>query len=350
MSTTGGAPTDPPAGRIEVQLPDARDPTSAVFDAVRARLEGERPFPLRDVAFEARVDRDVLARLFVAAGRLRDDDRYGIEDLGYARDLHAMLERFEVDVLERALRLHQRAATTVAVNQLAILRGHPGLNPLLAPDAELRPEVVDLIVDEADRLLPTVQRLLARDHHVALLRLLDTDVVASASRTGDDDVQLAVGFVDLVGFTRLSATVDPAGVAEVLGGFEDKVHDAANAVSDVIVVKFIGDAAMLVSGELDRLVDVCLRVLEEPFLAGDEVERRAGASYGSVHVRDGDYVGTAVNTAARLTDLARPGALLVDGVAEEHLGDRWRASLLPLRKLKGLGTSRHLRVRRVDDG
>lgn len=348
----GAAPqpegSSPGRGPIEVRPPSSVDAGAAVLARVRDRLAGDRSLPLRDVAFETHLPREELARLFAAAGRMRDDDRYGRDDLDYARDLAELRRRFEPEVLQRALRLHQRAATTVAVNQLAVLRGDPRINPLLAADTELPPEVVDLIVDEAEFLLPVTQRLIARDHKEALLRLLDTDVVAAASRS-EDTITLAVGFVDLVGFTRLSATVDPSAVGGVLGGFEDAVHQAAEDVDDVLVVKFIGDAAMLVSGEVDRIVDVCLRVVDEPFVAGDEVERRAGVSHGGVEIRDGDYVGTPVNTAARLTDLARPSTVVVDGGARPSLGDDWDVSVLPKRTLKGLGKARHLRVRRPVD-
>jgi adenylate cyclase len=329
---------------IDVRLPGPADPAKDVLSAVRDRLAGRRDHPLRDVAFDLHLDRDELERLFRAAGRLRDDDRYGDDDRAYADDLAELLTRFDLPVLERMLRLHQRAATTVAVNQLALLQNDPRLAPLLDPDADVPESITQVIADDAERLLPLTQRLLVADHREALIRLLDTEVVLEASRTASDAVELAVGFVDLVGFTRLSAAVDPAGVGEVLAGFEDGVHHAASSVGEVLVVKFIGDAAMLVSGDLDRLVDVLLRVVDDPLPSGDEVERRAGAAAGPVAVRDGDYIGNAVNTAARLTDLARPGSVLVEEPAAARLAGDWPRKQLRPRKLKGLGRARPYRV------
>jgi adenylate cyclase len=93
-------------------------------------------------------------------------------------------------------------------------------------------------------------------------------------------------------------------------------------------------------GATEALVDVALEVVEEPLLAGDEVERRAGLSRGMVHVRDGDYVGNAVNTAARLTDLARPGSVLVAEDAASRFARDWVTRQLRPRKLKGLGRVR----------
>lgn len=341
---------DGPERPIEVRVPDARPPAQRLLGAVRERLGEPREVPLRDLAFDLRLDRDVLARLFAAAGRTRDGERYGASDRAYARDLSVLLERFDVDVVERMLRLHQRAMTTVAVNQLAQLQGDPRLAPLLDPEGDLDADLIEALVEDAARLLPVTQRLIAGDHNEALLRLLDTSVVADASTSAAESVDLAVAFIDLVGFTRLSATADPTIVGDVLGGFEDGVHTAANDVGDVLVVKFIGDAAMLVGGVVDDLVEVCLRVVEDPLPSGDEVERRAGVAAGGVQIRDGDYVGHPVNTAARLTDLARPGSVLVDEPAVERLDDEaWRCKRLHGRKLKGLGRMRPSRVLRPDD-
>jgi adenylate cyclase len=336
---------------IEVRVPPPTDRAQVLLGAVRDRLRAHRDVPLRDVAFDAHVDRDELARLFAASGRLRDADRYGDADRTYARDLAILLDRFELPVLERMLRLHQRAMTTVAVNQLSQLQRDPRLAPLLEPGGELPADLVDAIAEDAALLVPITQRLLALDHHEALLRLLDTTVVADASTTSATSVDLAVGFVDLVGFTRLSATAAPDSVGDVLGGFEDAVHAAATAVGDVLVVKFIGDAAMLVGGRVDDVVEVCLRVTEHPRSSDDEVERRAGVAAGSVSVRDGDYIGHAVNTAARLTDLARPGSVLVDEGAVGRLdAEAWHLKRLHGRKLKGLGKLRPSRVLRPGAG
>jgi class 3 adenylate cyclase len=336
---------------IEVRVPQPPDRAQVLLGAVRDRLRDRRDTPLRDVAFDARIARSDLVRLFAASGRLRDQDRYGDADRRYARDLAVLLERFDVPVIERMLRLHQRAMTTVAVNQLSQLQGDPRLAPLLEPGGELPRELVDAIAEDAALLTPLTERLLALDHHEALLRLLDTTVVADASTTSATSVDLAVGFVDLVGFTRLSATAAPDSVGDVLGGFEDAVHAAASDVGDVLVVKFIGDAAMVVGGRVDDVVEVCLRVTEHTRSSDDEVERRAGVAAGSVSVRDGDYIGHAVNTAARLTDLARPGSVLVDEDAVGRLdADAWQLKRLHGRKLKGLGRVRPSRVLRPVEG
>ena len=47
----------------------------------------------------------------------------------------------------------------------------------------------------------------------------------------------------------------------------------------------------------------------------------AGAAHGQALRRWGDYYGGPVNLAARLTERARPGALITDKAARERAGD-----------------------------
>lgn len=59
---------------------------AATLDAVRAALSEERPYTLGEVARAVHLDPDDLARLFTAANRHADDDRYGSRDMEYARE------------------------------------------------------------------------------------------------------------------------------------------------------------------------------------------------------------------------------------------------------------------------
>lgn len=320
---------------------------AATLDAVRAALSEERPYTLGEVARAVHLDPDDLARLFTAANRHADDDRYGSRDMEYARDLATMLARSTVDIIERELRLRLRLLSQVVVNDLATIRLDNTVAALIeqgADPARLGEELATI----ATEVLPAVARQLGHDYRAVMQRLLDSDVVARASADFGRHVDLAVGFVDLVGFTRLSATTEPETVGSVLGAFEDLASRAVAEVGDVLIAKTIGDAVMVVSGDVDHLVDVLLRIIEDepPELVG--IGRRAGVCWGEVIVREGDYVGTTVNHAARLTDVARPGSLVIAEDVSGHLdAERWDLSHLPVVRLKGLGTSRPYRVRRI---
>lgn len=315
---------------------------------VRERFAAERPYDLDELAEAAEVDRDVVERLFRAANRLHVDDAYGTRDVDYLELVKPLLERLPIEQLERAARLRSRVLSSVVIADMRAAQLDATVREAMESGLE-DGALGEVFADAAEVLIPRSAEIIAADYRDQVLRLLDSDVVEQASRDLGRDVWLAVGFVDLVGFTELSAHADPDGVGDVLDAFERLVETTASDVGDVLSTKTIGDAVMLVAGDVDRLARVLAHVVtadDVPELA--EVARRAGIATGEVRVRDGDYVGTVVNTAARLTDLAHPGSLVVTHDAWDHLpDDDWDTSLLPPKYLKGLGRSRPLRLRRA---
>jgi adenylate cyclase len=124
-----------------------------------------------------------------------------------------------------------------------------------------------------------------------------------------DTLKLAVGFVDLVGFTALSRTMTSAELAEVIDRFEDSAQDIV-AARDGRTVKLIGDEVMFVCVDAAAACDIALTLVER--FAGDEaVTPRGGLAWGDMLFRGGDYYGPIVNTASRAAELAVPGELLV---------------------------------------
>lgn len=330
---------EPPADR------PARDPDATrVLEEARRALTEPRPHGIDALLEASGLDEDTVVRLFAAAQRTSVDGRYGDRDLAYARDLRLLVDRSTVEVVERELRLRLRTITQVAVNDLSTVRLDSALGSLLDDGADptaLGARIADLARD----VVPAVERQLGADYRAALVRLLDSDVVGRAAADTARLPTMAVGFVDLVGFTRLSASTDPEGVGAVLTAFEDLASHTVEAVGEVLLAKTIGDAVLLVGGSPDRVARALLRTVEAEPDALVDVERRAGMAHGEVLVREGDYVGTTVNTAARLTDLARPGSLVVTSAAADALEGDWELSRLPPKRLKGLPTDRHTRVR-----
>jgi adenylate cyclase len=133
---------------------------------------------------------------------------------------------------------------------------------------------------------------------------------------GDDGVRMAVGFADIVGFTRRSRGLSQDELAELIETFE--------ATSAAIVtnhrgrvIKTIGDEVLFVA---DDPVDAA-RIARELVEAEDGgfPEVRVGLAYGDVVSRLGDVFGPVVNIASRLTSIARPGKVLLDREMREVL-------------------------------
>ncbi len=175
--------------------------------------------------------------------------------------------------------------------------------------------------------------------------MLSTEVVRAAAREPGHELELAVGFADMVGYTALSARIDPTGLEEVLDVFEQRVLEVIGAREDVSLVKFLGDAAMLVSVDPVALASTLLEVCERlPDL--EEAPLRAGLAHGRTLVREGDYFGPAVNLAARLTDRARPWSLLADPALDDVLDEHFEVSRIRPMSIRGIGFTRPLAVGR----
>lgn len=319
-----------------------------LVERARQILDEPRPLSLAAVADTAGVSEERLKRLFESVGRLRETG-YGQRDVDYARIVSGLLAVFGEDELIRSGRVRNRAVSQVAVNDLTTVSRALQRLDEAAEDADVG-ALADLVAAAGERIAPDVEALLQADYREMLLRLLETDIVGgSPSTAADGSLDLAVGFADLVGYTRLSASIDPEGLATVLRAFESLVHETVDDRGGILIPKFIGDAAMLVSGDANLVGDALLAIVETvtPDLEG--VPRRAGFAFGPVLVREGDYYGMAVNMAARLTDLARPESVLVDPETAELLDEAWRPRRTRPMRVKGLGTIQPYRLRRDEE-
>jgi class 3 adenylate cyclase len=120
----------------------------------------------------------------------------------------------------------------------------------------------------------------------------------------------AVGFVDLVGFTEISGAMSGRELAAFLRDFEGRAYDVVTAAG-ARVVKLIGDEVMFVASDPAAACRAGLELMAGFGGEHDHVLPRGGLAYGEMLVRGGDYYGSVVNLASRLTDEAVPQELLV---------------------------------------
>jgi adenylate cyclase len=147
---------------------------------------------------------------------------------------------------------------------------------------------------------------------------IDRQRVAQADVSERSLFRMAVGFIDLVGFTPLSRHTPPAELLELIGAFESRAFAVAVAHGGRIV-KHIGDEVMFVA--LDP-ADAC--AIAQSLMGGfelDGIAPRGGLAFGDVISRHGDYYGPVVNLASRLADLAIPQEVLVDAATAAVVPD-----------------------------
>jgi adenylate cyclase len=138
----------------------------------------------------------------------------------------------------------------------------------------------------------------------------------------------SVAFVDLVGFTVLSADGGDREAAHLAQHFSDQLMDITTGFSGR-VVKTLGDGAMLFFDNGAEAVRACLQLQADLDDQGFP-PIRVGINRGPVVAQAGDFYGTTINVAARITDYARPREVLVsssvlpdgaEGVELEEIGE-----------------------------
>jgi adenylate cyclase len=169
-----------------------------------------------------------------------------------------------------------------------------------------------------------------------------------ASLTSDGHPVLAVGFVDLVGYTRTSRESDAAQLQRMLERFERETSLRVTACGGR-VVKTLGDAVLFVADDVVGAAEVALETVAAHEADESLPEVRAGVAMGPVLTRLGDVFGDPVNLASRLTDEARPSSVLVDRAVAEALADdpSYRLQRLPQRTVRGYRALRPHVLRRA---
>jgi adenylate cyclase len=157
-------------------------------------------------------------------------------------------------------------------------------------------------------------------------------------------------FADLVGFAEFTARHGDDRGADLAVSFYERICSLASELG-CHVVKAIGDAVMVRSDNAEAAVSLAALILA---LAEEEgfPPARVGLDTGSAVERDGDWFGSTVNIAARVTSVAGAGELLMtertrhaaSGITCVELSARGRRSLkgLPEHVLFGRAEARAL--------
>jgi len=155
---------------------------------------------------------------------------------------------------------------------------------------------------------------------VNAVQLLSWDVLWNRGlgpRSKDTPNTATVVFVDIEGFTTYTSTNGDDAALELLGEHQ---RTAAGIVrrNGGRIVKHLGDGLMLVFPSAGAALRASVELVENP---PQPLKVRAGLHTGQVIVTSDDLIGNVVNTAARITDLARGGQVLATTEALESAGE-----------------------------
>ncbi len=136
------------------------------------------------------------------------------------------------------------------------------------------------------------------------------DVLHDASHPRATRVERSFAFVDLSGFTRYTDVQGDDEAVDILSAVRAVVRGVAST-HGVRIAKWLGDGAMLVGVEPEPLLEALVEIEGLITDSGSPLPLRAGFTTGPVILIDGDdYVGHAVNLAARLCAAAEPRQVL----------------------------------------
>lgn len=209
--------------------------------------------------------------------------------------------------------------------QLEALLEH--LSQQAGPGADVDP------VDLVERVAPELELLLVYSWRRQL--------AAAVSRLGtgpETDLELTVGFADLVAYTRLSSQLPQRDLGVLVQRFEGLAADVIT-VGGGRVVKTVGDEVLFTAPSPVAGAVIALSISER--MAVDDLvpQVRIGLAHGPVLRSLGDVYGPTVNLASRLTSLAQPGTVVTDQGTGQALADHpdLRLATLRRRQVRGFG-------------
>jgi adenylate cyclase len=221
---------------------------------------------------------------------------------------------------------------------------------LLEPGMDER-ELAERFAGLGETMLPLTRDWVQHVFTMHFRQMLRNEAVTQQERsTGRPDARMqAIGFADIVGFTALGETVGVEELSDVAARLARLAGDTVDA--PVRLVKTIGDAVMIVAPKPGQLVDAALDLVEAAQRDEDFPPLRAGVAYGPAVNQYGDWFGSTVNLASRLTTRARPEAVLVTEEVREAVGERdgLKWSSAGPKRLKGFSEPvKTFRVRRPE--
>jgi adenylate cyclase len=223
------------------------------------------------------------------------------------------------------------------LGHVAEIMREAALKTLLRPGAS---EVELALASEqlALRSAPMLGAVMEDLIRLELRRSFETDAVTAAERaagTLPGARNVTVCFADLAGFTRLGEAIPPEDLERVARRFAELAYHVAG--SPVRFIKSIGDAVMLISFDAVPLLHAVLDLIDAAS-ENDLPPLRIGVASGLAVSRAGDWFGSPVNVASRVTAEARPGTVMVADSTRDAVGNSAGFEWTPAgaRRLKGV--------------
>jgi adenylate cyclase len=221
---------------------------------------------------------------------------------------------FDRAVIERWLRVYGECLRRVAETETSWWRSEIETPHLESGMNEA--EMLEVAARSGDEFTSLMQQAFLAIYHGnqehAWTENLVVDVENALDRAGlrrRTDRPPAMCFLDITGYTRLTEERGDEAAADLAARLAGLVAQASDRHRGK-VVKWSGDGVMLHFREPGSAVVCALEMIDDVVNAGLP-PAHVGIHAGPVVFQAGDYFGRTVNLAARITDYARPGEVLV---------------------------------------
>lgn len=293
----------------------------------------------REASERTGIDLNLLQRIQQAMGLPRVDDPDAVVYMRADAEAAAFTQKFielgmEPDQLVQIARiLAEGLSRTAEVMRYATLASV--LDPT-ATELEIAKNSDAFLREIAPMLGPMIDEVL----RLQLRHMMETEAVTATERAQGQRVPgarlVTIAFADLVGFTRLGEVVAPEDLEQLSHRLADLARDVAGP--PVRFIKTIGDEVMLVSPDPVALLGAVMDLVDATDHDNDFPSLRAGIATGMAVSRAGDWFGSPVNLASRVTGAARPGSILVSESTRDAIGDdeRFTWSFAGARHLKNI--------------
>ena len=304
----------------------------------------------REISERYNVDLELLQRIQRAIGLVRVDDPDAVVHMRADGEAAAHAQRFvdlglDPDKMVLAVRV-----LAEGLSRAAEVMRYTALSAIMSPGAtELQiAQASKALVSQIRPILgPMIQDML----FMQLRHMMEIEAVTAGERAAGKPLpgarQVTVAFADLVGFTKLGEVVSPEELGHLAGRLGHLACDVT--APPVRFIKTIGDAVMLICPDPAPLLDTVLKLVDEVDTDNDFPRLRAGVASGMAVSRAGDWFGSPVNVASRVTNVARPGTVLAADSVWEAVGEtgQFQGSFAGARRLKGIKNEvRLFRIRR----
>jgi adenylate cyclase len=323
------------------------DAPKLLEDVEEAILGGRRRYTADEVAELSGVDRDEARQIWRALGfaTVGDDEVVFTDNDRAALETMRELTSFGLaddDMRVAIARLYGQTFSRLAAYQGQLLLDRVSEQPELLASEE---QVVELVT--------RISTLLERIQGYAWRRQLAAYIARMAAQGSEQlttgPAPLAVGFVDMSGFTSLTRKASEHQLRSVLDRFETLATDIVGEHRGRIV-KTIGDEVLFQAESAADAAEIALELLAAAEADDEMPPLRAGLACGPVVSRLGDVYGSTVNIASRLTSIGRPGRVLVDRNMKDALtaDPRFRLRSRRPESVRGFHRLHSWQLRRAD--